>query len=363
MSESRKTLNTTPTNDYECIEACKSNPLVTLNPDSSYTIRDILLSKTAVGAGVTFNQVAKAIDELIQLKCPLINRMLEVAAFHCAIDELFIYFTNRSECKVAGFDSSGHGKFYEKSGVIVVQTNLPLSELLMHELTHAVDYFISRNEDQLSAKRSRKTFSTLFSQAMKNTSPLLTEQNEISSISQNADALGRIMVEHAPKCSSREWNQMMDRSRMCSSIFRNRRQNVTAKQELRRVLYREMLPYPEFEYSSEFLPTFLEHFVRAAYRRKVTSLQTWIVDYMGIRNEYTVGAYNANLFSMMWSSQPPDIVECYVNSNFRTTLDRYAVSIESFLAEKRIASLKDSEFYCISTTEPNRIMNPQLGCK
>lgn len=185
-------------NEYDCIDACKSSPLVKLIPGASYTIRDILLSKIAVSPTVTFDQVAKAIDELINLNYPLINRILEVSAYYCAMGGLFIYCANPSEFESLKLSGEDHGYFNRSNGLIVLSTRLPLSQLLIHEMTHAVRLFITINEDRPDVSQHqdfcKHTFPTLFSQSLKNTQPTREEQEELASIERKAKALFQFCI-------------------------------------------------------------------------------------------------------------------------------------------------------------------------
>lgn len=360
MLNSRYTLNPAATNEYECIKACVGNPIVVLDPCSSSSIQDLLLSRIAVGPNVTFDQIKKAIDELIDLNYPLINRILEVSAYYCSLSMLSIYCANPTEFESLKLGEDNQGYFNARNNLIVVSTRMPLSQSLIHELTHAVRRYIMISPDPTATRHQefcKNRFPTFFKQTFKDTQPTSDEKAELDSIERDAAEWSRLGVALAPKLSSVEWEKMINRDRVGSEIFHARRSNVRAQQQLRRDFYDVFNGYKESDYAEEFLPFFLQHFVRAAYHEKVTSLQSWVVEYTQTPEEFVTATYNARLLGMMWSALSSSILENFVKGDFRTRLDHYAVSIVPFLDKKQAAPLRDSEFYSVSFAEPNRINN------
>lgn len=341
--------------EYECLDACKKNPLINLTQGSPYTIRDLLLSRTAIGPSVTFQKVTEAIDELISLNYPIINRILEISAHYCAMGLLYIYYTDQSNFESLKSTVDEYGHFNPMHGLIVLSTNLPLSQLLIHELTHAVRYFIGINKNvhfvvKQHSDFCKNEFTKLFSQALVNTQLTSDERKELASMEEDAQEIRQLMVKN--RCTMEKWSKIMDSAR---ERFGIRRQNFHARQQFRRNFYDAFKPYQESEYAEEFLPFFLQHFVCLAFHEKVKSLQSWVVDYISVSDEYLTKIYNAKLLDMLWSSLPLSIVKNFVTGNFREALDNHASSIKLYFNKKCITTLEDSEFYSASLSEPFKV--------
>ncbi len=340
--------------EHDCLQACKTTPLIKLASEKKYTILDILLSNTAVGPDVTLEHVTKALNELIDLKYPLINRILEVAAYFCSKNGLFIYCTNPSDYAELSINSGDTaGCFNHHNGLIIVSTLLPLSRILIHELTHAVRFYISCSGEEVLNRHlqfCKHKFTSRFNQALRNNNFTKEEQDELDSIESDAESMRDLAVEFSRHCSRQDLELMLERSRNGAEFFHVRRGVVEEHQKFRSEFYHEFAPYKEADRAEEFLPTFLEFFVMGAYHKKMESLRTWLSMSMVILGCNTNQIYYSSLLSLMWDSLPKFLAEDFIKSDFRTALDHYAGRMR--LSAERLI---DSHYYSASLAEPARI--------
>ena len=178
---------------HECREACIAKPLLKLDTRTSLTIKDLLLSATTTGPNVSPTEVSKAFDELIDLQYPLINRILELAAYLCANRRLYIYCANADEFSSLRTSDHNAGFYTAANALIVLSQRLPLSQLLIHELTHAVrdtikvdlEHSGTIDHHQLFCKSEFPTFFM----ALKREGPTEDEREELTSLSDRYHAL------------------------------------------------------------------------------------------------------------------------------------------------------------------------------
>lgn len=140
------------------------------------------------------------------------------------------------------------------------------------------------------------------------------------------------------------------------SFFQVCASKVRAKEQLRSDFYSDFKPYQESEHAEEFLPFFLQRFVRSVYHVKVESLRSWLAGFPDSKDLDLL--YKSRLLDMMWISLPSSVVDNFVNGDFRITLDNYvALAAKPFLYQKKIPILKDEDLYSRSLAEPKQIIH------
>jgi len=348
-------------NVYECLDACKRNPLVRLTPGSACTVRDLLLSRIAVGPGVTLKQVSQALDELIALKYPLINRILETAASFCNSGILSIYCANPGEFESLKLGEHNQGYFDPNHGIIVVSTRLPLSEVLIHELSHAIKHYMMVHREGPAIRHQqfcKHEFPAAFSNASKNTGPTTYEADELEDIAYKAKYVGEtvhiLMRGLPPHEQTAVFNDCRDRS----DIFNVRRQKVMDAQRFRKEFFDCFKLYHNADCAEEFLPFFLQKFVHFTCHEKLRSFESWVVKYLATPPVYAVRSYNSYILHMMWTAIPEKLLENFVKGDFRITLDNYvALYASKTLHYVNAPLLNDCDFYAGTLAEPARIIH------
>lgn len=296
----------------ECLSKCKSDPVVKLDKNtSSNQVRELLLSRTAVAPGVPVENITKAIDELIELKYPLINRILEVAAYCCKTGSLHIYFINDRQLESSG-DKHTNGHYNKTSGLIVIAGHCDITQTLIHELTHAVrDCIKGTNEiANLHWRFCKNKFSL---NAFKANESSQQEQNELTET----------------KCFNRV-----------------QRHRLTAQELLRTQFYGFFKPYDQSEYAEEFLPFFLGQFVSLS---KEPEVYTDLCDNFLQTNRRHVML--SILLNRMYCSLPSKILDDFIKGDLRLAIELYLDNKMTF-----VLKLEDSPFY-LSSNEPTRINN------
>lgn len=301
-------------NPLECRSRCKDNPIVKLDKNfSSSQVRELLLSRTAAAPGVPLENITNAIDELIELKYPLINRILEVAAYFCKVGSLNIYFINDRHLESS--DNKHTDGRFDESGLIVIAGHCDIPKTLIHELTHAVRYYIKGINELANRhwKFCKKEFSAIFPLALKTNQAPEQEQNELAA------------------------------TKFFTSQQRHR---LAAQKLLRTQFYSFFKPYNRSDYGEEFLPFFLGQFVSLSKQAEIYSSPC---DDFLPANRCHVRL--SELLDRMYCSLPSNILDDFIKGDFRFALEHY-------LDNKRnlVLKLEDSRFYQ-NSNEPLRINN------
>ena len=348
-------------NVYECLDACKRNPLVKLIPGTACTVRDLLLSRIAVGPGVTLQQVTQALDQLIALKYPLINRILEAAASFCNHSLLSIYCANPGEFESLKLGEHNQGYFDPHNAIIVVSTRLPLSEVLIHELTHAIKHYVMVHREVPAVRHQqfcKHEFPNAFSNALKSTGPTASEVEELADIQYKAKYVGESVHILMRGKSYEEQSAIFDRCRDRSDIFNVRRQKVVDAQRFRKDFFDCFKLYRDADCAEEFLPFFLQKFVHFTCHEKLRLFESWVVKYLETSPEYAVRSYNSHILSMMWRAIPSNLLDNFLKGDFRATLDHYvALYASKALHHLNVPLLDDCDFYTGTLAEPNRYIH------
>lgn len=333
--------------------ACIKNPLINFETSSCHTVKELLLSTFAIGDGIDRNEIEKAIDELIDLHYPLINEILEVAAYLCTTRKLFIYCANETEWKSLKSKPLEVGHFDKVYNLIILSTDLPLSEVLIHELIHAVRYYVlnSNLANKLKPpvtvhrKFCKNSFLSFFKSIQQNpTDSLDSERKTKPEIITEAEIKNDEILEISPERISRK-----------SEI-------IQFKESIRKKLCSSLKMNDEKEQSEEFLPNFIDSFVKYACHEKIPSLQT-IVDEtiaelkLTLDSEDITAEYNARLLEILYSALPNKIIDDFLKDNFRDALNNYLWSVaRPSLSGKVAIYLKDNDTYSsLSNAEPKKI--------
>lgn len=294
--------------DDEMVDACKKKSIGKLSPGGApYPVQDLLLSRIATDSSLSSDQVIKAINELVDLQYPVINRILEIAAYLCSQNMLFIYCGNRSSIKSFKNDYEKHGHFDPSKGLIVITTELPLSQTLMHELTHAVRHFVAikhsvQNWSEQHSKFCKNQFSSFFNQAV---------QNKLTA------------------------NLPPNRKLVAINFYEN------------------FATYTPGKHAEEFLPFFLQTFVGAVYHNKFGPYKEEVPPefqkyFSNLSKEERYKMDKAQILLTLCNSLPDSIFDNFIKSSFRIALDNYLTGKYDL-----IEPLIDSEWFAL--TEPNKI--------
>ena len=297
-------------NDYEMLEACKKSPLVRLSPGAApYSVQDLLLSKTATDRSVTSEQAIKASKELIDLQYPIINRILEIAAYLCSQNMLFIYCGDRSNIKGFNKNYEKHGHFDPSKSLIVITTELPLAQNLIHELTHATRHFIEikYSVEFWSEKHTafcKNQFPSFFNQAVQN----------------------KFFGDKPP-----------NRKLLALDFFEN------------------FAAYTPEKHPEEFLSFFLQTFVGAVYHNKFGPHKEEIPQefqkyYIDLSKEERFKLNNARILLTLCHSLPESISDEYIKGSFRVALDNCLTGKNDL-----IEPLIDTHWFAL--TEPDEKKN------
>lgn len=216
-------------NIFDCFDKCALEPIEPLKMGNLDVCR-LLLSRTAVRHPEDVSLIKEAFDELISLENPLINRMLEIMTLAMYQKKMNIYITDYAEfqeVKPPEFVCKGFYYECDGEGIIVIprpqKSSLeePLSELLMHEMTHAMDSFLSGSSVDMS---------------------------------QIGDSFAR------PPVSPDFFSRLLHQDQFPFMKRGTRLKYVDKKRDL----YTNMIGYSEKEQPKEFLPFFLQYFVAMA---------------------------------------------------------------------------------------------------
>lgn len=334
----------------EYVSKCKNNPIIKHN-SSSTDVRELLLSSTAADPEVTLDKITKAFDELIGLKYPLINRILEAAAYYCKIGLLKIYFVNGVQ---AGSSQSSathqQGYFSANRGLIVLAGGLfAISNALIHELTHAVRYYLKKSNDFAYRHHDfcKNQFPALMSKYMVATTQN-EEQNELAEIEKQAHWFSELYKARLSHCNDSEFHALNDHFKPGFQKIVHRRHAVAAQQQLRAKFYSFFQPYNVSDYAEEFLPFFLDQFVTAALHEQIPSF----FEFNNDSGENKHRDYLQELLARMYAALPSKVINSFIKDEFR-------VALEEFLKPKwnSFIKLDDDVFFECSVAEPQRIIN------
>lgn len=333
--------------DAACKEACRVRPLIKLDVkvDRRYTVRELLLSTIAIGPNVPSNIVINAIDQLINLQCPIINRILEVSAFYRAFGGLSIYCANSNEFSKLKTQHENFGYFSAADNLILVSSGIDIAQSIIHELTHAVHHFVTTSHDEKVTTYLnfiKFIFPKLFREAKtKPNEPLMHEKAELALIEERK----RTFLNEYRLSSPQVQFANLDRLTAASQVFQAQISNVTALRLQRVRFFDRFAPYHESDQSKEFLPFFLEEFVRATSNNShdASILQLFI------KKNKNNPTYHAELYDTLWKSIPKQIIENFVSNGFRTIIEHKAA-----LCYGSVQKLTDSELYEFSQAEPRR---------
>ena len=351
----------------DCLAACKEDPVRDLESVSKKTVEDLILGHTATSKDIPHEHVLHAFSELIALQYPLINRLLETAAYLCAAGVLKIYHANPDEFHSLPATDRCGGYFNSTHGLIVLSTHNNLSQTLIHEITHAVRYYLLSSSFNNSCDRHsnfcRTQFPTLFATARKRQREYTaSEREELGAIEGDVRTMQSLASEHVRHNSFSNWDNMMKESEKTGMKFRNRRLRVEANMQVRGDLHQHLQLYQTEKLAEEFLPFFLQYFVKYACHEEIRALRYHAAHYVWSGNMTADTIYQASLPALMMDALGPDIAEEFVNGNFRRALDAYvALSVKSYLSEQQVEQLTDHSAYSIysSMAEPIRIDNSQ----
>lgn len=335
---------------YEYLDKCNTNPLA--KKDSAATdIRELLLSRTAADPEISVNKITKAIDDLIGLKYPLLNRILEAAAYYCKIGLLKIYFVNSMDVGSSqSYETHQAGYFNPNHGLIVIAGSLAtIANTLIHELTHAVSYYLKGSNDFVRRHHNfcKNQFPGLLKKGMSATQ-VDSEQTELSDIDKDAQWFSELYKQRMQNCENNEFKAQSDLFKPGFVKIGHRRHRVAAQQQLRENFYGFFKPYNITEYADEFLPFFLGQFVTAAIDEQIEPFFELNNDSGEDKNR----VYLLVLLDRMYSSLPSEVVDSFIKDDFRSAL-------EEFLKPKwhSVTKLEDDVLFLCSVAEPQKIIN------
>jgi len=110
----------------DCRLECTRNPVQPrLRPEDKVDLPSLLLSRTAVRHPEDAAVVKETFEKLIDLRNPLINRMLEITAFSMHHEKMHIYITDYAEFSMLHRKAASCRGFYDYSRCLLNHSSAP----------------------------------------------------------------------------------------------------------------------------------------------------------------------------------------------------------------------------------------------
>jgi len=335
--------------DY--IKACHKRPIVNLNKNNlasqNPSVLDLILSKTSAKSETTRRLVVAAFEQLLELKNPLINRMLEITAYSVYFQELFVIYITDIDEALKIKDQEGErsvGNYNPTIGIMVCRGDGELAGTLIHEITHAITQWLF-DTDTLSQSRNAKWLSKGFfnKHFPRECSRYISDEIRRSHRDQYAALLSFCL----------DTPDGLKVLKAFNSVYIPRLiKKAKHKHSFAENIYKSITPYHLLERESEFLSFLLQHFVD-----KAQSDPDFVFKPFGAKFPELREFQYAAIFQMMCMSMPV-LTKVLLRNIFKTEVDQFAKSIYKLFRHNNVEVLEYSGFYETSFPEDGKIHNP-----
>lgn len=246
---------------YDYINKCNEDPILPLDIQKSVNARDLILAHTAVKHPEAKTIVIDAIDRLILIKHPLINKILEIIAFSMhfnKVQPLYMFITDFKDFAEMQKRRGCEGFYNKLDNLIVIakknDDSQYLAGVILHEMVHTVSYFANYYRDEKCKSQAYKQF---FHKTFRSECDISTEikqrkeqyRTEMHQTLQNTRSLYRA-------------ENYIDLVRAITDYFKRQMRRVEERYRVALEIYQLITAgYESSEFQSEFVSFYLQQFI------------------------------------------------------------------------------------------------------